>query len=204
MFFCSVVNILVMLRQDSQVPHQKSLMCLAIDCSIQKKSGVRKLLLRIFMKWIFVAFFIASLLHMGEEFFYPGGFLETIRRLNSKIAPAVNRSAAIIINSLQLLSCIVVMAIGKNALVFSMSVAALLFINGVIHVLACIKTTGYVPGVITGVLLYVPLSTFSYYHFVSSGQLSANGIALSCMLGMLYQAVPVIYFVSARLLKRTR
>ncbi len=155
------------------------------------------------MKWIFVTFFIASLLHMGEEFVYPGGFLETIRRFNPRFASVVNRTAAIIINGLQLLVCVIVMVLGKNALVFSMSIAALLFINGVVHIFACIRTRGYAPGVITGVLFYLPCSIFSYYHFLNSGELKTNGIVLSFVLGMLYQAVPVIYFVSARALKRT-
>ena len=154
------------------------------------------------MDWIFPAFLVVSLLHMGEEFFYPGRFMETIKRLNPKFAPFVTRSMAIIINGLQLLLCIIVIVIGKSALSFSMSVAALLLINSFIHMLACIKAKGYAPGVITGVLLYLPLSTYAFYIFASSGQLTAGEVVISGVLGLLYQAVPMGYVVLANAMRR--
>jgi hypothetical protein len=94
------------------------------------------------MDWIFSAFFGVSLAHMAEEYFFPGGFMDFMKRLNPKFAPLVTKKMAVVVNSLQLILCIVVMAIGKKAIVFSMSVAALLFINGLVHIGGCIKTKG--------------------------------------------------------------
>jgi len=51
--------------------------------------------------------------------------------------------------------------VGEKVLVFSMSVAGLLFINGLMHIIGCIRVKGYAPGVITGALLYVPLSVYA-------------------------------------------
>jgi hypothetical protein len=156
------------------------------------------------MEWIFVTFLVVSLLHMGEEFVYPGGFMETIKHLNPRLAQFVTKPMAVLLNGLQLLLCIAAILAGKTALVFSMSVAGLLFINGLIHIGACIKAKGYAPGVITGVLLYLPLSTYSYYHFTRSSQLLANEVVITGMLGLLYQAVPMSYFMLASTIKHPK
>ena len=149
------------------------------------------------MEWVFRAFLLASVIHMVEEYFYPGGFLDVMRRLNPKFAPLVTVPMAIIINGLQLLLCTVAIAVGKTVLVFSMSVAGLLFINGLMHIMGCVRVRGYTPGVITGVLLYMPLSVYAYYLFIRSGQLTLNGVIVTGALGLLYQAVPIGYFVLA-------
>jgi hypothetical protein len=149
------------------------------------------------MEWIFSAFLVVSMIHMGEEYFYPGGFMDIMKRLHPRFAPLVTVPMAVIINGLQLLLCLVAIAVGKNALVFSMSVAGLLFINGLMHIIGCVRIKGYVPGVITGGLLYIPLSVYAYDLFISSGQLTLNGVIVTGVLGILYQAVPISYFVLA-------
>jgi len=154
------------------------------------------------MRWIFGAFLVVSLIHMGEEYLYPGGFIEVMRHLNPKFAPLLTVPIAVIINGLQLLLCIVAIAVGENALAFSMSVAALLFINGLVHLIGCVRVKGYAPGVVTGILLYVPLSVYAYYFFIKSGQLTLSGMIVSGVLGLLYQAVPLGCFVLASAVRR--
>lgn len=154
------------------------------------------------MAWVFGAFLAASMIHMGEEYLYPGGFMDLMKRLNPRFAPLVTAPMAVIINGLQLLLCVVAIAVGEDDLAFSMSVAGLLFINGLVHILGCIRTKGYAPGVITGALLYVPLSSYAYYVFVSSGQLAPRGVIVTSLLGLLYQAVPVGYLVLTSAVRR--
>jgi len=154
------------------------------------------------MEWIFSAFLVVSMIHIGEEYFYPGGFMDVMKRLNPKFAPLVTAPMAVIINVLQLLLCVVAIAVGKNVLAFSMSVAGLLFINGLMHIIGCVRVKGYAPGAITGVLLYMPLSVYAYYLFISSGQLPLNGVLVTGVLGLLYQAVPISYFVLASAIRR--
>jgi len=110
---------------------------------------------------IFSAFLAVSIFHMGEEYFYPGGFMDVMKRLNPRFAPLVTAPMAIVINGLQLSLCVVAIVVGEKVLVFSMSVAGLLFINGLMHIIGCIRVKGYAPGVITGALLYVPLSVYA-------------------------------------------
>ena len=123
--------------------------------------------------------------------------MDVMKRLSPKFAPLVNAPMAIIINGLQLLLCIVAIVIGKKALIFSISIAGLLFINGWMHIMGCIRTKGYAPGVITGVLLYMPLSVYAYYLSIHSGQLTLNGVIATGTLGLLYQAIPISYLVLA-------
>lgn len=154
------------------------------------------------MEWIFGAILAVTIIHMGEEYVYPGGFTDVMKRLNPKFAPLMTAPTIVIINGLQVLLCIVAMAVGKNALAFSMSVAALLFINGLMHILGCVRVKGYAPGVITGVLLYIPLSTYAYYVFISSSQLTPGGAVAAGVLGLLYQAVPISYFILASTMRK--
>jgi Protein of unknown function with HXXEE motif len=154
------------------------------------------------MEWIFWAFLIVSMIHMVEEYYYPGGFMDLMKRLNPGFAHWVTGPMAVLINGLQLLVCLVAVAFGKSLLSISMSVAALLFINGLVHIMASIRIRGYAPGVISGVLLYIPFSGYAYYHFTTSGQLRLDGVMVSGLLGLLYQAVPIGYFLLAGAMKK--
>jgi hypothetical protein len=145
--------------------------------------------------WIFPAFLAASILHMVEEFFFPGGFMNIMRKMNPRFARFVTVPAAIVINGLQLLLCVLAIIVGRGNLAFSLSAAVLLFINGFIHIGAAIRLKGYAPGVISGVLLYLPLSVFSFYYFISTGALELPGMAIAIGLGIIFQAVPMGYFL---------
>lgn len=151
---------------------------------------------------VFIAILIVSMLHMLEEYVYPGGLPDFSKRLNPGFAPLVTPLMAVIVNGLQLLLCLVAIMVGSKSLAFSLSAASLLFINGWIHIFGCIKVGGYAPGAISGALLYLPLSVYAYYHFGSSGQLTLAGGAISGLLGVVYQTVPISYLALASAIKR--
>ena len=150
------------------------------------------------MDWIFGGFLAASILHMGEEYFYPGGFMDLMKSLNPRFARFVTVRMAIIFNGLQLVLCVFVIVVGNKLPVFSMSIAGLLFINALIQIGACVRTQGYAPGVMTGVFLYLPLSIFAYALFIGSSRLTLGDIILTGFLGLLYQALPIGYMAVAR------
>jgi hypothetical protein len=142
---------------------------------------------------IFVAFLIGSLLHMVEEYFYPGGFIDVMKRFNPRFAPYVTTSMAVVINGLQLLLCSIAIVVGRRVPIFGMSVAALLILNGFTHVAACVSTRRYVPGVATGLALYIPVSVYAYYLHIGSGIAVVGDLIISGALGLLYHVVPVVY-----------
>jgi hypothetical protein len=150
------------------------------------------------VNWVFWAFVGAAAIHVVEEYKYPGGFIELMRRLNPMWAPLVTVKFAAIINALFLLLCVVGALMASKVLLFSLSVAGLLFVNTLSHIMGAVRVKGYAPGVVSAVLLYLPLSSYAYYHFVSSGQLSVQGGIVSGLLGALCNAVPVVYLVLSR------
>jgi Protein of unknown function with HXXEE motif len=156
------------------------------------------------MNWIFAGFLIASILHMVEEFFFPGGFMKVIKRVNPGFAEFVTVPAAIVINALQLVLCIIVLFVGRSNLSFSLSAASLLFINGLTHLGGSIRLRGYVPGVVTGSVIYLPLSVYAFYYFAASGELNILDGVTAAWLGMLYQMVPLAYFLVMKLLSRRK
>ncbi len=145
------------------------------------------------MNWVFGTFLAVSLIHMGEEYFYPGGFLDFMKRLNPRFASQATPTLAVVINGLQLLLCIAAVLVGERNLVFSLSIAGLLLVNGLMHVGGSIRMGGYTPGLITGIALYLPLSIYGYSVFLHSGQLTLLACIATVILGVLYQAVPIVY-----------
>lgn len=154
------------------------------------------------MSWIFDTFILAGMLHVLEEYYYPGGFPDFMKRMSPAFAPFVTTSFAIIINGLFLLLCILASIVGKKMLVFSLSIAALLFTNGLVHILGSLRARRYAPGLITGVLLYIPLGITAYSLFWNLGELSINQGIFSLLLGLAYQVVPVGYLAMASLMRR--
>jgi hypothetical protein len=149
------------------------------------------------MDWVFGGFLAASVVHMVEEYFYPGGFMGLMKRFNPRFARFVTVPMAVVINGLQLLLCLIAVVVGRKLPIFSMSVAGLLFFNALMHVGGCVRTRGYAPGVITGVLFYLPLSIYAYTLFLSSSLLTWAGVIITGVLGLIYQAIPIGYLAFA-------
>ena len=155
------------------------------------------------MNWIFWTMPGAAVIHVIEEFFYPGGFIDVMRRMNPKLARFVTIPVAIIINGAFLVLCVLGAIVGTTVPVFSLSVAVLIGLNGLIHLISTLKTRQYVPGLISGLLLYMPIAVYLYHGFIVSGQLTLLQGILSGVLALLYQAVPIAYLSAAsRLSKR--
>jgi hypothetical protein len=154
------------------------------------------------MNWIFNAIVAAAVLHVLEEYFYPGGFPDFMKRMSPSFAPFITTKFAIVINGLFLVLCILGASVGRDALVFSLSIASLLISNGLIHLAGSLRARRYAPGLITGVLLYIPLGITAYIFFWDSGQISVTQGIVSVLLGLAYQVVPVSYLGLALLMKR--
>jgi hypothetical protein len=156
------------------------------------------------MDWIFWAFLGASLLHMLEEYKYPGGFPDYMKRTSLRFAPAITTQFAIIINGLQIILCIAAIIVGDRNLLFSLSVAGLLLTNALMHIGGTIRFGRYVPGVLSSVGLYLPLSLFAYVTFAGAERISTADIVASSVLGFAYQAVPVIWLAVSSQAQRWR
>jgi hypothetical protein len=86
--------------------------------------------------------------------------------------------------------------------VFRLAIASLCGLNGIIHLGASIRARQYVPGLVTGMLLYLPLAVIAYVLYAQAGPLTAwRGIA-SFFLSLVFQAVPMVYLALAYARKR--
>ena len=156
------------------------------------------------MTGLYVAFLIASLLHMTEEYFLPGGFMNAMKEMNPGFAPLVTVPMAVIVNGLQLALCGLVIVFGDRSAVFAMSVAALLLINSIVHFAGSVVRRKYLPGLVTGLLVYFPVAEYALVHLGPTDMQHFGRYAEAFMWGLAYQLVPLAYFLIAAAVRRRR
>jgi len=71
-----------------------------------------------------------------------------------------------------------------------------------IYLAGSLRARGCAPGLVSGLLLYIPLGITAYVLFLGSGWVSVSQALLSALLGVAYQVVPVGYLGLASLLRR--
>ena len=111
------------------------------------------------MEWIFIAILIVSILHVIEE--YSEGFVDQMKQF----VPGTDLSQFVSINMTFLALCFIAVVVGSSNLVYSLSIAALLFINTMFHIGGSIRLRGYNAGLLTALILYLPVSIYAYYYF---------------------------------------
>ena len=62
------------------------------------------------------------MIHVIEEYGYPGGFLDWMRRSAPKFASLISVRFAVIVNGLFLLLCVIAAIVATRSLVFSLSI----------------------------------------------------------------------------------
>ncbi len=130
----------------------------------------------------------AASLHIIEEFVYPGGFAAWDRQYRPDIAKSITPRFHIIINALLFALCFYVGALGSRpaGVAAWLTVMALLFGNALWHARGAIRTKSYSPGMVTGLFLYVPLTVYGYFRFLSSGQASFPTAIIAAAIGGSY------------------
>jgi hypothetical protein len=151
------------------------------------------------MTFIFWGIFVAAAVHVVEEYFFPGGFLGTMKDFQPRFAPFITPAFAIIINGLFLSLCLAVALAQGRPPLLGLSVAALVGLNGLMHAGAAARLRGYAPGVVSGVLLYLPLAVLAFCRESAQGNLTARAAGMALVLALLLQAVPIVYLGLARL-----
>jgi hypothetical protein len=143
--------------------------------------------------WVFIALVGAAMIHIFEEYVFPGGFADALKNLLPKSAHLFTSGFHWVVNGLFLLLCIGSALIGRSQLVLSMSIFSLVFVNAVLHIRGSILKKGYYPGVISAVFLYIPLAVYAYPGFLGNGQLNWLEGLMSGLLGVLFMGVLMCY-----------
>jgi hypothetical protein len=136
----------------------------------------------------------AAGLHIFEEFVFPGGFAawyRSYRRNAARITPRF----LVIMNAALLLACLNIALLGRQRAggVYWLLISAVQASNGVWHAWASYKTRRYSPGVITGVLVYVPLAVYGYNKWVESGAVPMGAAMAAYAAGSCYHLWSAAY-----------
>ncbi|MEQ1353054.1 MAG: HXXEE domain-containing protein [Candidatus Acidiferrum sp.] len=151
------------------------------------------------MDWLSWAPLGAAMLHMFEEFVFPGGFMAWYRRYRDGGARVTVRFL-VIINAALLVACLDIGFLRHRTagVIYWLVIAAVLCSNGIWHAWASYKSRGYSPGVITGLLIYLPMTVFGYIQFLRAGKVSAGAAIVAGSVGGSYHLWSALYHRSTR------
>lgn len=130
------------------------------------------------------------MLHIFEEFVWPGKFLAWYRDYRPGIAASITPRFAIVGNAILLAAALVLGLMGPNwsrGLSLWLTLAALLAANAGFHILGAIRMQDYSPGVATGLLLYIPLCAWGFWYFLENKYATPEFALVSFLIGGSYQ-----------------
>ena len=147
------------------------------------------------MDWLFWAPLVAAIFHIIEEFLFPGGFIDWYTHYKPEIKQSISKRFLILINAGLLILCYDIGALGQSqfGIIAWLVIMALLGANGIWHLSGALKTRTYSPGVVTGILFYLPLSVYGYLYFILTNQVSIFIAFFALIIGSSYQLWSNLY-----------
>lgn len=135
----------------------------------------------------------AASLHIFEEFVYPGGFKSWWRVYRPETAGSVSTRFLIIINAVLLVFSVnvalAVQAPRGNGVAAWLALAALLFSNAIFHIIGAFESKRYSPGMITGIVLYIPIAIYGFDYFLQSERASITTASVAALIGGSYHFI---------------
>ena len=131
---------------------------------------------------------IAVLLHLVEEFVFPGGFAAWYRRYRPDLAPSITTRLLVIVNVVLVVLALIPPILGHTprGYAFWSVVVALGLINALFHIWAVIRTDQYSPGFVTGLIIYIPLFLLGVWALRDYHKLAAGTIVEAVVIGIAY------------------
>jgi hypothetical protein len=142
-----------------------------------------------------IALAAAVMLHVTEEFLYPGGFPEWYARLvPPKTVKKSNTGFLVWINTLMMCACASALYFGSTPHGYSIwyFVASIAAANACFHIWGVAKLRAYSPGVVTGTLLYIPLFIVGTIQLVPSGEVALQRAIAAVAVAVGYHIFSVI------------
>lgn len=136
-------------------------------------------------QWLLWAPLAAALAHILEEFVWPGGFISWYRRYRGPSVHSITPRLLVIVNVILLAVCVDAALVTNTpfGVAYWLAVSAILTSNGLWHLWAAVRGRTYSPGMVTGLVLYVPLAIYGCYHFLQSGSVSIGSAVLAFLIG---------------------
>lgn len=126
--------------------------------------------------------------HECEEFAWPGGFRDWYIRYSPHVERSMTTRFLVLINTIVPLAAAIAGArfAAPWARSLWLAVGAGIWINAAWHIRATVRGRRYSPGVVTGTLLYLPLVTYAFAHFVRCGWVSPRDALTAAAYGAAY------------------
>lgn len=133
-------------------------------------------------QWLPWAPLAAALAHICEEFVWPGGFTSWYRRYRGSSVQSITPRFLAIVNATLLAVCVdAAFATGTPfGVAYWIAVSAILASNGAWHLWAAIKERAYSPGMVTGLIFYLPLAIYGCIHFLSRARCRMKARRFPC------------------------
>ncbi|MGP8231847.1 MAG: HXXEE domain-containing protein [Methylovirgula sp.] len=155
---------------------------------------------------LFAALLVIYFVHQIEEHLWPGGFRQFadahVFHSGNDDWP-VDMGGVALINIGYVWLPIALAALFPETLRWlGLGWIGLTLINGIIHVVTTIRLRIYNPGLITGLLLFIPFTVFVLVHEVARGALSGTEVGLIVLLGVVLHVPAGALFVVPFLRRR--
>ena len=139
-------------------------------------------------QWFLWAPLAAALAHICEEFVWPGGFMNWYRRYRGPSVRSITPRFLVIVNVILLVVCVDAALVTGTpfGVAYWIAVSAILASNGVWHLWAAIRGRMYSPGMVTGLVFYVPLVIYGSVHFLKSSSVSIASAVVALLIGGSY------------------
>ena len=147
---------------------------------------------------IYYLLLVSVILHIIEEFVYPGGFAVEFRNLLSSFNLTISNFKIVIVNILFLCLVIFTLIEQQNTPLISLATFYLVGLNGILHVMTSLRLRRYFPGLITGGILYIPLAVLVFVY--SNFELSFKIYGL--LIAVLLHTVPFILMLTGKILRK--
>jgi hypothetical protein len=148
--------------------------------------------------------------HVIEEFIFPGGFIEWNKSYRPHFAGAMTTSFLFRVNAIPL-GVSVLTTLGafnymggysRGGICSWLAFMSILAFNAIYHIWGAFRTKQYSPGMATGILLYIPLTIYSFIYFLRMGAVDIFS-AIGCLaIGLVFQSV--LDYIKEHMLKKKR
>lgn len=152
---------------------------------------------RPYWHWFVYLHMAAVGLHQFEEYGWPGGFRDAfVTVFNSPGAAGWVPSLATLqaLNALGLTTAFFLLGLmGTRVVWVGLALLFINFGNGFFHLIYSIAHMAYVPGTVTGTLLYLPLGLLALRHAVMHGDITLAKLLLAFTVGTAASLLPFIH-----------
>ncbi|SER75896.1 Protein of unknown function with HXXEE motif-containing protein [Gracilibacillus ureilyticus] len=152
-------------------------------------------------------FLFAITLHNMEEALWLPKWSENAGKFQKKVKQNEFLFAVIVITSMAYLTVFFHYVLGNmiTTIILVGFLGAMVFNAIFPHLIASIILKQYAPGVVTGVLLHLPVNSYIIYHYVQADKISWVGVILATVfIGViLLSMIPVLFRVGAKILPKS-